>query len=63
MVQPYNNTDLATAGKNYNFILSERSDFYMVLNQSLAVNTLPMQILFSVNEILLQGYVNWSTNF
>ena len=42
-----------------------RSDFYMVVNQSMAVHALPMHmlILLSVDEILLPRYMNWSTNF
>ena len=36
VVQPYNSTDTATAWKNSHFILSERSDFYLVVNLSIA---------------------------
>ena len=47
------------------FILSEKSDFYVVDNLSIVVYALPMLILtlLSVDEILLPMYMNWSTNF
>ena len=46
-------------------ILSEGSDFYMVINLSKAVHAFPMHmlILLSVDEILLLRYINWFTNF
>ena len=42
-----------------------KSDFHSVINLSKAVLALPMHMLtlLSVDEILLLGYVNWSTNF
>ena len=55
---------MVTAWKNSHFILSERSDFHLVVNQSTAVHTLPMHMLsLSVDKILLPRYANSSTNF
>ena len=61
----YSNTDTDTAWKNSNWILSKRSDFHVVDNQSIAVHALPMSvlILLSVDEILLPRYMNLSTSF
>ena len=46
-------------------ILSEISDFHMVVSRSTAVHVLPMSTLasISVDEILITSYRNWSTNF
>ena len=46
-------------------VLSDRSDFQMAVNLSIAVHALPRYMLTSlpVYEILLPGYVNWSINF
>ena len=65
VVQLYNGIDMAKAWKNSNFILSVRSDFYMVVNLSIADHVFPMHklILLSVDEILLPRYVKWSLNF
>ena len=65
VVQPYSSTDTATAWKNCCFILSVRLDFYMVINLSLAIHTLPMHILtsLSADEILWSRYTNSSTYF
>ena len=65
MVLPYSSTDIATAWKKSRFILSERSDFYMIDNLSITVHafTRRMFISLSVDEILLPRYLNWSTNF
>ena len=69
MVPPYNSTDLATGWKISCFILSERLDFLMIDNLSVAVNSFLRRILtsLSVDEILLPGYelVNqfYSNNF
>ena len=46
---------MATAWKNFCFILSERSDFHMVINQSKAVHAFPMHTL--------PRYMNRSINF
>ena len=64
LVQPYSSTDTITAWKNVSFILSERSSFQMIDNQSIAIPAVPICILtsFSVDEILLPRYVNMSTN-
>ena len=59
-VLPYGSTDTATTSKNSHFILSERSDFQMIINLSTAVHTFPrcMLTLFSVDEILLLRYMS-----
>ena len=40
-VQLYSNIDTATIWMNYRFILSKRSDFYIVVNLWIAVHALP----------------------
>ena len=54
-----------TVEKKPSFVLSERSDFHMIDNLSIAVHAFVWCILtsLSVNEILLPRYVNWSTSF
>ena len=54
-VLPCSSTYTATGWKKYPFILSERSDFHMIDNQSIAVYTLPMRMLtfLSVDVISL----------
>ena len=50
VVQPYNSTDTATVWKNSRFILSWRSDFYIVIKSWIAVPTiLFMHILISLS--------------
>ena len=63
-VHPYNSTDTATTWKNSYFILPECSDFHKGVNLSLEMHTLSVCALtsFSVDEILLPRYMNWSTN-
>ena len=63
-VQLYNSTDMATTWKN-SCLFYQQSDFHMAVNLSIVVDALPMQMvtLFSVDEILLPRYMNWSTNF
>ena len=58
-------SSIATAWKKSCFIWSDRSDFLMIDNLSIAVHTFTrhMLSLLSVNEILLPRYVNLSTNF
>ena len=58
VVHPYSSTDTATAWKKFPYILSERSDFYMFDNLSIAVHTFVIYMLtsFSVDEILLLEY-------
>ena len=60
MVHSYNSIDTVTAWKKYNFILSERSDFYMIDNLSIALYTFTKRILTSllVDEILLPKHMN-----
>ena len=56
VVQPYNSTHMATVGKNFSFIISERSDFHIIVNLQISVNTLFMRML-SIDEILLPSYM------
>ena len=65
IVHPYSSTYTATACKKFYFILSEGSDFCMINDFSIAVQTFPTSILtlFSVDEILLSKYVNCFHNF
>ena len=60
MVHPYSRISQALR-----FILSDRFDFHVIDNQSIAVNAFASRILmpFSAGEILLSRYVNLSTNF
>ena len=62
VVQPYRNTNTCTAWNNSRFILSERSDFYMINSLPIAVYAFPMCILtlLSIDDILLPLYMNWS---
>ena len=55
MTHPYSSTDMATAWKKSYFIFSERSDYHMINNFSIAVNAFPMPMLIlpSVEEIFL----------
>ena len=64
-MRPYSIMDTATARKKSRFILSERSDFYMINTVSIVVHALTrcMLTLLSIDEMLLPRYVNWSTNF
>ena len=50
--------------KLYDFILSEKSNLYMVVKLSIVFNTPPTRLLstFSIDKILLPSYVNWFTN-
>ena len=50
--------------KYCHFILSESTDFHMVMNLSTAIHVLPLRKLtsLSVDEILLPRFVNLSTN-
>ena len=65
MVQPCNSTVTARAWKNSRFISSERLDFHMVDNLSIAVHAFPMRMLtsLSVDEILEPMYVKSSTDY
>ena len=65
MVHLYNSTYTATAGNKSRFILSEKSDFHMIDNLSIATHDFAKLMLtsLSVDEILLLRYVNLSNNF
>ena len=64
MVHPYNSIDTTAAWKKLCFILSDRSDFHMINNLSIAAHAFSSRILsFSVDETLLPRYVNLFTNF
>ena len=65
VMHPYSSIDTATDWKKSCFISSDRSNFYMIDNQSIAVRTFSSRILISlsVNETLLPRYVDLSTNF
>ena len=60
VVHPYSRTDTIT----FCFILSDRSDFHMIYNLSIAFYAFARLILqLSVNEMLPSRYVIWSNNF
>ena len=61
MIQPNISTDTATAGKYSSFDLSERFDFHMVVNPSIAVYAHVSSL--SVDETLLPRYMNWPISF
>ena len=54
VVQPYNSSDKATTGKNFRFILSQRSDFHMAANLSISVRAFLTSL--ALIEILQSGY-------
>ena len=64
VVHPYYSTDTTNAWKILRFILSDRSDCYMIDSLSIAVHANARCILtsLSVDETLLPRYVNLSTN-
>ena len=64
-MHPFSSIDTAIAWKKSHFILLERSAFDTIDNLLIAVHTFSMRMLpsFSVDEILLLRYVNWSSNF
>ena len=64
-MQPYSSTDTATALKNSPFILSERSDFHLLVNLSTAVHAflLGMFIPFSIDKTMLLRYLNLPAKF
>ena len=49
---------MATARKNFRFILLEKSEFYVVVNLSISVRALPIHMLtsLSVDEITTTVY-------
>ena len=65
VVHPYNSMDTSTAWMRSHFILSDRSDFDMIDNLSIAVHAFTWHTLtlLSVDETRLTRYVNLSTNF
>ena len=65
VVHLYSCTNWATAWIKSHFILSEKSDFYLINNLSIAVHAFPMHILTLLSEgkMLLARYVGYSTNF
>ena len=67
MVRSYSSTDTAITWEKSVFILSERSDFYMIDNLSIAVHAFARCMVTSllVDEMLPAMYENWSksTNF
>ena len=65
VVQPYNSPDIATAWRNFCFILSERLNFHIRNNLSIVVHAFYECMLISllVDGILLPRYTKWSTNF
>ena len=65
LVLPYCSTNSTTSWKKPCFVSSDRSDFHVIDNLSIAFKAFArnMLISLSVNEMLLPRYVNWSTNF
>ena len=61
----YSSTNTVTAWKESCFILSDRSDSHLIDNHSIAVHAFFIRMLTSnsVDEILLQRYMDWSINF
>ena len=55
----------ASALKKFRFILSDRSDFHLIVNLSKAFHSFARRVLtsLSVDEMLLLRYGNYSTNF
>ena len=54
LLWPCSSTDTTTAWKKSFFILSERSNFDMLINLSIAIHALWMLTLLTVDEIMLQ---------
>ena len=65
VVHLYSSIDTTVAWKKFRFIRSDRSDFYMIYNLSIAVLVFVRCILISlsVDKTMLPRYVNLSTNF
>ena len=65
VVYPYSSNDIATAGKKLYFILSEKSGFHNIDNQSITFYAFTGCMLTSltVDKIWLPSHMNWSTNF
>ena len=64
-VHPFSISATTTAWEKKRFILSERSDFYMIDNLLIAIYAFLTHMLtsLSVDEMLLPRYMNRSTNF
>ena len=64
-VHSYSSIDTATTWKKSCFILSDRSDFYIINNLLIAAHAFARSMLasLSADEILLSRYVNSSTDF
>ena len=65
LVHLYGSTETVTVLKETRFILTEKSDFYIIDYLSIAIRAFVRLILkmISVDEILLPRYVNLPTNF
>ena len=65
VVHPYSCIDTTAAWKKLRFILSVRSDFYMIDSLSITVHAFVSRVSmsFSVDETLLPRSVNLSTSF
>ena len=63
VLHPSSRIDTITVWKKLRFILSDRSDFHMIDNLSIAVHAFTSYILmsFSVDKMLLPRYMNLST--
>ena len=65
VVHPYSSMDTATTRKKSRFILLDWSNFCMINSVSIEFHAFDRCSMtsFSVDEILLSRYVNWSTNY
>ena len=65
VVHPYSSIDIVIAWKKSHLILSDRSDFHMINNLSIAVYVFGSNILSAESDvhICLAMCVNWTTNF
>ena len=65
VVHTYISTNTARTTKKSFFVLSKRSDFYMIDSFSIAIHNITIRVLtsISVDEISLLRYVNCSTYF
>ena len=64
VVLPYSSMFTVRAWKKSRFIISDRSDFYMIDNLPITILAFVRRMLtsLSVDEILLARYANWWTN-
>ena len=65
VVHPYSRIDMTIVWKKLRFIILGKSDFHMIDNKLIVVYAFASCILmsFSVDEMLLLRYVNFSTHF